>query len=781
MKRQLELGGQCYDFDWWQGEPLRGTADRPLSFDSETERIRPVREPLEGESVDDIPNCPLHVPRPALAMAFAGDCGYLIHPQQLSKFFAVHRGQHFCSHNIQFDFWVCFKHSDRATQEVLWSIGDRNGWHCTQTLDLLLQLATGKYRIAGNSKYGEDVKIYPTNLGVLTEQYGCGSLDKTDPYRLRFGELLGLSATEMDSHPEADGFFSYAIKDVIATWSVYQKQREQGLALMRKAGWSPNPKQKTYEMRPDAVEKFGVMSESLQVNAAIALAELSRTPIRIHQEKRAAAEAASRERYQQALDRLLAIDKEIEAHSDTAGSLVKVYKVKKRAGEQKLTKKSLLPQFNQKRLVAILESEAARLNVDVLKSEGKLKGTSTSAKAWVRFADQSEFIAAWVELESEAKSLEFLTTLAAPEVYSNYNLLKRTGRVSAEAHRRNKQLLLPSVNIQQIPRDNADNPERSIRSLFLPPVGMKWFSCDYGYIELRALAARCRAVFGWSKLGEVIEEHTKRGGADPHQMMAASMLGITVEEFFKLDKKVQKKSRQSGKAVGFGYPGGLGVATFRVYAKSQYGADFTVKEAKEAKKKWLELYPEMKLHLEDKTHQAMEWQSGKKQARLGWVQKKRMSDFLRGDDKTRAKFSEEETAMIWDRLGGLAYAKNDEQVIEDVENRKVTNRVRELIYYRACTLTGRIRNNVKFSDHANSVFQGLAADGAKLALWRLLRRGFRLLAFIHDAFDVAVDPRQAQQQCKQIEKIMVESMEFVLGQGIPVACEGELAECWSKA
>jgi DNA polymerase I-like protein with 3'-5' exonuclease and polymerase domains len=62
----------------------------------------------------------------------------------------------------------------------------------------------------------------------------------------------------------------------------------------------------------------------------------------------------------------------------------------------------------------------------------------------------------------------------------------------------------------------------------------------------------------------------------------------------------------------------------------------------------------------------------------------------------------------------------------------------------------------------------------------LMRRGFDILTFVHDCFDVAVDPRQAQSQCKQIEKVMVESMEQVIGQSVPVAADGELSDRWTK-
>jgi DNA polymerase I-like protein with 3'-5' exonuclease and polymerase domains len=292
-----------------------------------------------------------------------------------------------------------------------------------------------------------------------------------------------------------------------------------------------------------------------------------------------------------------------------------------------------------------------------------------------------------------------------------------------------------------------------------------------------------RSRFGWSKLAETIENHQQNGGIDPHQKTAASMLGLTVEQFLALPKDEQKKARQAAKAINFGYPGGLGVDKFVQYAKTSYGVDFKKTDAKEAKKKWLDTYPELRLHLEDRTQEAMEWQAGKPLPQLTWLQRKRLNDYLRQGEAGRkqANFSDNEVEYFWELLETVAYSKNDDKAIEDCERRKVTNAIRSLVQYRACTLTGRVRNNVKYTDGCNTPFQGVAADGAKLAMWNLLRRGVKVLAFIHDAFDCAVDPRLEKQQCQQIEKIMCESMKSVLGQGIPVATEGELSTCWSKA
>lgn len=1059
------------EWSWWNGEILKSAIDRPIAFDTETELIRT----LKGKATD-----PRHVPTPSLAMAYDGERLVAIHPTKLGRFFQTHRSSRFCGHNLAFDFWVVYNTVDRAAKEILWQIGDKNGYSDTMILDMLLQLGKGKYRKGGNNDT-TDSKLYPTDLGTLAEEYECGLLlDKRSEYRLRFGEWIGLTEREIDSYPDSERFLSYALADAIATFRVYQKQRKEAVDLMVKCGWKNDRRLKQYEIRPDALDKFGPLSEYIQVKASIVLAELSRTPIRIDQQKRAEEERKTRERYQTAIDYLTTQAPDLIKRTKPKYKKIDGVRTLIKEAQIKYTAKAGVPQMDNKRLAEELLRIAKEKEFEVPLSKGKKKGMSLSAKDWEPLSSDSLFVKHWITIEKEAKLLEFLTAINAKEVYSRYNLLMRTGRTSAGAYKTKNELLLPSINIQQIPRGE------NVRNLFLPPDGYKWFSCDYGYLELRSLAAVCKALFGWSKLGEAVIEHTKNGGVDPHQRTAAVILGINIEEFLMLPKIEQKEHRQKAKAcfhedteiltpngwikikdvtldtevaqywpgtgviqwtkpyatiiqenkelirvrnssvdirvtpdhrmVGFnafnqprvvypeqmnklrgiwnageikegkrignlkeeivrqivciqadgsitksgnyirfgftkkrkierfrllfpnakesissqgtttfiiewkalyeilldknkrfnvknllklpiawrnvfldelqywdghsrnrekrfayssickdnidaiqaiatitgrkssvisyseatekrktcytlsikkrdytrgnnftiekiegrhkvycvsvpsgyiivrdkdksvitgncnfGYPGGLGSKKFTQYAKVSYGVNLTEKEAKEAKKKWLQLYPEIKLYLGDKTQQSLQWRSGRKMQTLSWLQRKRLSDFIRGEEKDREKYSYSELESIWSILGAVAYATKDDTIIEAVEKRKVTSLIRSLITYRSCTLTGRVRDKVKYTDGCNTPFQGLAADGAKVAMWNLMRKGFKLLSFIHDAFDTAVSKQQAHAQCKQIEKIMNASMEEVFGQDIPVACEGNIGDYWEKA
>src|SRR5207302_1588348 len=167
-------------------------------------------------------------------------------------------------------------------------------------------------------------------------------------------------------------------------------------------------------------------------------------------------------------------------------------------GTLRFNKKTGLPEINNAVLKERLVRVALELNVDAPISDGKNAAISLSAKDWLPIAeaageenDSVRFLKSWCGMGSEVKLLSFFLSLdtADGKAYSRYNLLMRTGRTSAQGHKRDKVLLCPSFNIQQMPRDDPKHPERSVRSLFRPPPGHSWLSLDYGYIELCSLAA----------------------------------------------------------------------------------------------------------------------------------------------------------------------------------------------------------------------------------------------------------------------------------------------------
>ena len=193
-------------FEFWDGQQLRSQRDQPIAIDVETEVIADERL----------------IPQLALASASDGVQHVVIHPDRLGDFLEMHRKECFVGHNVQFDFWVIYEHlrrSGHAAQRTLWDACHDGRLRDSMILDMLIQLATGKYRKAQMRGAKDDTKIYPGSLADVANDYTAIRISKDDPHRLRFGELIGLSANALcDVDP---AFFQYAIRDVVATHMLY--------------------------------------------------------------------------------------------------------------------------------------------------------------------------------------------------------------------------------------------------------------------------------------------------------------------------------------------------------------------------------------------------------------------------------------------------------------------------------------------------------------------------------------------------------------------------------
>jgi DNA polymerase I-like protein with 3'-5' exonuclease and polymerase domains len=141
-------------------------------------------------------------------------------------------------------------------------------------------------------------------------------------------------------------------------------------------------------------------------------------------------------------------------------------------------------------------------------------------------------------------------------------------------------------------------------------------------------------------------------------------------------------------------------------------------------------------------------------------------------------------AKLWDGLYRLMKTVPDpdaeiaEMIVQEQGGKELYDR---LYHQTAATLTGRWRAGVGYTDGKNTPFQSLAADGGKLALWNLLYAGFDVYVFIHDEILVQLPANNAEKQAREIEQIMVRSMEEVMGHDIPAASEYVVADCWTRS
>ena len=106
---------------------------------------------------------------------------------------------------------------------------------------------------------------------------------------------------------------------------------------------------------------------------------------------------------------------------------------------------------------------------------------------------------------------------------------------------------------------------------------------------------------------------------------------------------------------------------------------------------------------------------------------------------------------------------------------------RHLFSERVETITGRIQSKATYCQARNSRFQGLACDGAKLALFELFKRETQVVAFIHDEIVIEVpEGSDYRKERDELIEIMVSSMRQVVPDvEIRVHCNGVMKH-WSK-
>jgi DNA polymerase-1 len=122
--------------------------------------------------------------------------------------------------------------------------------------------------------------------------------------------------------------------------------------------------------------------------------------------------------------------------------------------------------------------------------------------------------------------------------------------------------------VQSLPKEGG------FRGCIRPGEGRVLIKADLSQIELRVLAA----ITEDENMLEVF-----RNGGDIHLNTARALAGRDVHK--------GDPARQKAKAVNFGLSFGMGAKKFRDMALRDYGVEMTLAEAKEAKRKLLDVYP----------------------------------------------------------------------------------------------------------------------------------------------------------------------------------------------
>lgn len=705
----VTVGRMEYEYRQWDGEQL---VSKLVAIDSETELAAAGK-----------------IPRLALAQAFDGETYYLVHPDALGKFIKIHAQSRWVGHNLAgFDFLVIFQHLSRTNKKARreWlKAADEERLADTMLLDQLCRLGFGAFP-------------RERDLGQVAASWAkVDDLDKCDPWRLRYGEIIGADWRTIDR-----GAWAYAAKDPIATRLAFIPLRNRARELAR-----------LNKIDQQTIQQYGLLSQRLQIQAGIALAAVHHRGICVDTARREQTEHRLRDELQRLTARL-------DATSELAGVFFR-----DKEGNLAVTPTGK-PRIAQKRLRQVLEALANEHEIE-LKRSVKTGVVSLSRQFWSQHADIAPFIATWLRLEEIAKLVQFFARLQTDRVYPRYTTIVRTGRTSSS-----------KPNIQQIPRSEG------FREIFVPRPGYVFLTIDYAALELRTLAAECERRFGESVLANVI-----RDGTDPHAYTASLLLDMELTSFERLkqtDPDNYKQSRQRAKAVNFGVPGGLGAASLSQYARLTYQVDMSEDEAGEFRERLLhQIYPEFSKYLQQDYVEilAQNLRVPVEGVRKAWPDDGLlggMKNVIQGRTKKRdgTPYSDRFVDAAWRKLRRL----NNNPVLDEYLEHELASPDLEkrLFFGTVTTVTGRSRGQATFTQRKNTPFQANAADGAKIALWNLFRAGYKTVAFVHDEFVLELpESGDLDLAAQRVNKICCDSMQQLTGT-VPIECEYAVATCWSK-
>jgi hypothetical protein len=293
-------------------------------------------------------------------------------------------------------------------------------------------------------------------------------------------------------------------------------------------------------------------------------------------------------------------------------------------------------------------------------------------------------------------------------------------------------------------------------------------------------------------------------GRDLHRVLAARVAG-------KPEEDVTAEERKRAKPIGFGKPGGMGHKALQSYARAGYGIELADAEVEALSESWFEAFPEMRTFLADEAdlggavaalygltpaghaehtgsdrflrHPENAARADRPHPILGGMLLKTLRD-ERPRTAAGREYSAEEVDYFWSRIegqDGLLPARLHGQLRSRRPSRPLRLAVlREAGRADVFTLSGRLRARASYAARHNTIFQGLAADGAKLALWELWRAGYRIVNFIHDEVLVEVPAGEdVEGHRRRVESLMVEGMRAVVPH-VAVRIESTVGERWTK-
>ncbi len=294
--------------------------------------------------------------------------------------------------------------------------------------------------------------------------------------------------------------------------------------------------------------------------------------------------------------------------------------------------------------------------------------------------------------------------------------------------------------IQLLPR------KFGVRECFCARPGTVWCSVDYSAIEMATLAQVCLWTVGHSKLAEAIN-----AGYDAHTLFTAQMYGVPYEEAIKLVKAkdpVWVDRRQMNKAADFGYPGAMGAYKF-AQSKRKEG---------------------LKLCLAARTQEVCGLEMINRWKNHEYPVPACKACVEQGEVLRKAYLA------MWPEVPELFRWVDDHLSMQGDKLEQFVSK--------------RVRGGLTLPSGANTLFSGLAGDGAKRALWRLSKEcytdrtsplwGSRPVIFAHDEIIVEMPEERVHEASIRHAQVMVEEMQKCLPD-VKVTAEPALMRFWDKS
>jgi hypothetical protein len=725
---RITLGNLSTDFHPWR------PADGQIFFDA-------VALDTETTLIDR--HRPWLTPTYVLGAACDGERGVFLLRDRLAEFLRVHWGLPLVFHNAPFD--LAILHQLVPELDIYRRVELGGVWD-TQLLHRLHQLASAGHTALG--KRGSTLETCAAEyLGVELPKDDCDAHGKR--VRLSFDQYVNRPPAEIEPI-----YLEYVAKDTLATYLVYHELRQRIDELLdgSHGAWgfvSP-------EWLAAQIHSFGPLTHHIQLQGAIVLREITANGLAIDTERR----------------------------SELAQQLHKV----REEHRAELRELGYMPgqKGSGKALQEILRRLAAKHPTVCFPRTAGRGDYATSEEALHALKGVEPFIDSLIAYRAVDKLLStFLEKIGRARIHASFDALVRTGRTSS----------FGELNAQNLPRDDR------VRACFVPSPGHVFLDADYATIEMATLAQSVQSQLGIaSQMAEAIN-----AGRDLHRLVAARFFG-------KSEDQVTKGERQKAKAINFGKPGGMGSRALKQYAATSYGVTLSDTEVQALSESWLALFPEMREFLRDEDGIISSIAERLDLTPTTYYDHTDRDTFLsHPDNKDRPDvphpilgamllkvvkepspqtgsgrpYAPAELDYFWsrltdqiDRLPASCHADVIHRRPSAALQRTV---MREFGRGAVFTSTGRLRAHATFAARHNTMFQGLAADGAKLALWKLWRAGYRLVNFIHDEIMVEIPERaNLTLHAEIVRRLMIDSMRRVVPD-VRIDVQYAVSDLWAKS